>query len=87
MTSVSESKSHENIHIFINRVTFDETDGVKPIMSVAEIAELAKVDPANAVVRLENGPDKDPLDPTKPIAVKNGMQFLVTRKNVEGGSR
>lgn len=75
----------QHLHIFVNRIKFEESDGVKPIMTVAEIAALAKVTADNAIVRFETGPNKDPLDPAVPIEIKNGQHFLVTRKVVDGG--
>ena len=72
-------------YIFVNRRRFDGGDGVRSEMSGEQIAALVGVPPDNAVVRLETrgGHEEIPVD--KEIEIKSGMQFLVTRKTVEGG--
>lgn len=72
-------------HIFVNRRRFDGGDGVRSKMTGEQIAALVGVPPDNAVVRLETrgGPEEIPV--SKEIEIKSGMQFLVTRKTVEGG--
>jgi hypothetical protein len=75
----------DNLHIFVNRRKFDGTDGVREQMTGAQLAALVNVPADNAVVRLESGPDKREIASTEVIHVKNGEQFLVTRKIVEGG--
>jgi len=73
------------LHIFVNRRKFEEGDGVRPEMTGAEIAALVGVPKENAVVRKESGPDQKEIGVDERIEVKNGDQFLVTRKVVEGG--
>lgn len=73
------------LHIFVNRRKFDNPEKVKPVMTGAEIADLVGVPAANAVVRLESGPDQREIAADTPVELKNGMQFLVTRRTVEGG--
>ena len=75
----------KQLYIFVNRRKFEEGDGVKSEMNGAEIAALVGVPPDNAVVRLETrgGPSEIPIDKT--IEIKEGFNFLVTRKTVEGG--
>lgn len=75
----------DHLHIFVNRRKFDEGDGVRPIMTGAQIAALVDVPEANAVVRLESGPDPREIGLSEQLQLKNGLQFLVTRKVVEGG--
>ena len=54
-------------------------------MTGEQIAALVGVPSDNAVVRLESrsGPVEIPID--KKVQIKSGMNFLVTRKTVEGG--
>jgi len=74
-----------NLHIFVNRRKFERGDGVKPVMTGAEIAALVGVPADNAVVRLETGGEPREIPVTETVHIKNGMHFLVTRKVVEGG--
>ena len=74
-----------SLHIFVNRRKFETGDGVKESMTGGEIAGLVEVPADNAVVRLESGPDKREIPVGDSIQIKNGQQFLVTRKVVEGG--
>ena len=75
----------KHIHIYVNRRKFEEGDGVLPEMTGEQIAALVGVPPDNAVVRLETrrGPEEIPID--KKTEIKDGFNFLVTRKTVEGG--
>jgi hypothetical protein len=73
------------LHIFVNRRKFEIGDGVKETMTGGEIAALVDVPTDNAVVRLESGPEKREVPIGETIQIKNGQQFLVTRKVVEGG--
>lgn len=73
------------LHIFVNRRKFGEADGVSPEMTGAQVAALVDVPSANAVVRIDSGPDKRVIDVNETIHVEMGQQFLVTRKVVEGG--
>lgn len=75
-------KKDEKLHIFVNRRKFDEGDGVKPVMTGAEIAALVDVPADNAVVRDIH---QNPIGTDQKVDIKNGDQFLVTRKVVEGG--
>ena len=75
----------DNLHIFVNRRKFGEGDGVRREMSGAQIAALVGVPAENAVVRLETEHGLQEVSVTVTIQIKNGMQFLVTRKVVEGG--
>lgn len=81
-----EKQPQENLHIFVNRRKFEEGDGVRPEMTGEQIASLVGVPKENAIVRYDSGPHKgDPIDVDQKIPIKNGDQFLVTRKKVEGG--
>jgi hypothetical protein len=75
----------EKLHIFVNRRKFDEADGVRKEMTGGQIAALVNVPADNAVVRLESGAEKREIGINETITIKNGEQFLVTRKVVEGG--
>jgi hypothetical protein len=90
MTEVTHSRERgkpdqEKLHIFVNRRKFDDPEKVKPVMTGAEIAGLVGVPANNAVVRLESGPDQREIAADATVELKNGMQFLVTRRTVEGG--
>ena len=81
-----EKQPQENLHIFVNRRKFEEGDGVRPEMTGEQIASLVGVPKENAIVRYDSGPNKgDEIPVDKMIPIKNGDQFLVTRKKVEGG--
>jgi hypothetical protein len=89
----NETKAHEEakedkdakLHIFVNRRKFERGDGVKEVMTGAEIAALVSVPPENAVIRRDTGPDKGEIGINESVKIKNGAHFLVTRKVVEGG--
>lgn len=83
MTEKDCKKRHP--YIFVNRRKFEEGDGVKPVMTGAQIAALVDVPPDNAVVRLETCGEPREIPITEKIEIKGGMHFLVTRKTVEGG--
>lgn len=74
------------LHIFVNRRKFETGDGVREAMSGAQIAALVDVPADNAVVRRDSGPDKGEIGINETVHIKNGDQFLVTRKVVEGGA-
>jgi hypothetical protein len=82
----AEEKDKEHLQIFVNRRKFEEGDGVRPEMTGAQIAALVDVPADNAVIRLESGGEPREIPVTETIHIKNGMQFLVTRKIVEGGN-
>ncbi len=82
---VGTDKDKGDLHIFVNRRKFGESEGVREKMTGAEIAALVQVAADNAVVRIDSGPDKREIGIAEVIAVKNGEHFLVTRKVVEGG--
>jgi hypothetical protein len=78
-----EHKKHELI-IFVNRKRKTEADGVKPEMTVDEIAALVGLTAATANVQQErDGKAGPPLSGI--VHVHNEEHFLVTRKTVEGG--
>ena len=74
-----------HLHIFVNRRKFDEHHGVHREMTGAQIAALVGVPAENAVVRQEVHGELQPVPLDKPIEIKNGAHFLVTRRKVEGG--
>lgn len=75
----------DEIHIFINRRKFEETDGVRLQMTGRQIAELVGVPADVAVVRRGNTGDSPEVGLDQVLEVRNGEHFLVTRKVVEGG--
>ena len=85
MTEKEKGKPGNHLHVFVNRRKFDEGDGVQDRMTGEQIAALVDVPAANAVIRLESGPSHRDIGVSEAIEIKNGMQFLVTRKVVEGG--
>jgi hypothetical protein len=85
MAAKTEPNKTGNLHIFVNRRKFEESDGVKAAMTGAELAKLVDIAPDNAVVREEGGPDKKVIEAGDTVQVKTGDHFLVTRKVVEGG--
>ena len=79
----NEHKKHELV-IFVNRKRKTEADGVKPVMTVNEIAELVGLTAETANVQEErDGKAGPPLSGT--VHIHNDEHFLVTRKKVEGG--
>lgn len=73
------------LHLFVNRRRFDVSDGVKPVMTGAEIAALVGVASDIAVVRRDTGPDQREIPVTETIEIHQADHFLVTRRVVEGG--
>ena len=73
-------------YIFVNRRRFDGGDGVRDEMSGQQIADLVGVPADNAVVRLETRSGLEEIQIKEEIEIKSEMQFLVTRKTVEGGN-
>jgi len=81
----NEKQDQEQLHIFVNRRKFSRSDGVKEVMTGAEIAALVGVPPNLAVVRIDSGADKREIGIDEKVNIKNGEHFLVTRRVVEGG--
>jgi hypothetical protein len=78
-------KELEHLHIFVNSRRFDKAHGVKLDMTVADIANLAKISPEVAVVRRYHGKHySEPMHGD--IEIVSGDHFVVTRKKVDGGS-
>jgi hypothetical protein len=88
-----------DLHIFVNRRKFEEGDGVRSEMTGRQVAALVNVPAENAIVRVESVPSRGEVgvvvetgpepgeveDLDNVITIVNGMQFLVTRRIVEGG--
>ena len=72
-------------YIFVNRRRFDGGDGVRDEMTGKQIAALVGVPADNAVIRLETRGGQQEIPVNEKIQIKSEMQFLVTRKTVEGG--
>jgi len=78
-----EHRKHQLV-IFVNRKRKTDADGVKPAMTVNEIAELVGLTAETATVQeLHDGKAGPPLSGT--VHVHNEEHFLVTRKQVQGG--
>lgn len=80
-----DGPGHDPFHIFVNRKKFEEKDGVKAKMTVAEIAALVGIPAANAVVRRGNNSNAPIVEGSEPLIIKHAEHFLVTRRTVEGG--
>lgn len=81
---MAEEKNKHELVIFVNRKKKTQADGVKPEMTVNEIAALVGLTAETATVQQEeHGKAGPPLSGT--VDVHNGDHFLVTRKTVEGG--
>ena len=84
MTEQEHEHKKHGLVIFVNRKEKTEADGVKPEMTVNEIAELVGLTADTAVVQQEHdGKAGPPLSGT--IHIHDHEHFLVTRKKVEGG--
>lgn len=73
------------LHIFVNRRKFGESDGVKAIMTRAEVAALVGVPASVAVVRRGNDAGAPIIATDDPFEIHQAEHFLVTREVVEGG--
>jgi hypothetical protein len=84
-THMAEHEHHKHeLVIFVNRKRKTEAEGVKPEMTVNEIAELVGLTAETAKVQPErDGKAGPPLSGI--VHVHNDEHFLVTRKTVEGG--
>lgn len=78
---MDESK-HENLHIFVNDRRFNREEGVLPEMDGRQIAALVNIAPDEAIVRLEHGGETREIPLTETIHIKDGMRFLVTKRNL-----
>lgn len=76
---------HTQLHIFVNRRRFNESQGVHEEMTGGQIAALVNVPPDLAVVRRETPPPAGEIGIDQQIHIENGEHFLVTRRVVEGG--
>jgi hypothetical protein len=81
----NKTEFHEELQIFVNRRRFGRSDGVKDVMTGAEIAALVDVPPENAIIRIDDGHEKPEIRVDQKVEIRNGQHFLVTRKRVEGG--
>lgn len=80
-------EKQKDLIMFVNRIRFNEAQGVKREMEIDQIAGLVGLTAATAIVRrlLCDDDTSDPLFERQKI--KRGDQFTVTRKKVEGGFR
>ena len=80
-----DKNKDKDLHIFVNRRRFGSEDGVTASMTGASIAALVEVAADNAVIREGNSENGQEIAPGDPVTLKNGDQFFVTRKIVDGG--
>jgi hypothetical protein len=72
------------LHIFINKIKYDETEGVKKTMTGRELAALVPVDPKFAeITRIHPKEEKIGIDQT--ITIEMADQFEIIRTNVQAG--
>ncbi len=82
MNTDNVTHAAEKLHIFVNRKKFDE--GIKPTMTVDEIARLVGMTAETATVRRDHGGKAgDPLQGT--VEIHQADHFVVTRNQVQGG--
>lgn len=86
LASIKGAEKEKQLHIFINRLKFDREQGVKDEMAAGEIAALVGLTAHTAIVRQIYGQSQNYSEPLQgTISLKNGDQFVVTRRHVEGG--
>ena len=80
----NHDEKEKQLHIFVNRLKFDRQQGVKEVMSADDLARLVELSAETATVKWATGKQAGE-EVTQPVEVKNGDQFIVTRKQVQGG--
>jgi hypothetical protein len=77
------NNDHDKLHIFINKIKFDEKDGVKKTMSGGELADLVSVPGDNAkITRLR---DRKVVTVEETIEIHIADHFEIIRKIVQAG--
>ncbi len=78
-----KDQNKDKLHIFINKIKFDESQGVKHQMTGGELADLVSVTRDNAqITRLRDNREFSGLDI---IDIQNGDHFEIIRKIVPAG--
>jgi hypothetical protein len=78
------NSDHSKLHIFINKVKYDETDGVKESMTGRELAALIPVDP-NVIEITRLTPHEEKIGIDQVISIKMADHFEIIRTNVQAG--
>lgn len=73
----------EKLHIFINKIKFDESEGVKPTMLGGELADLVSVPRDNAKITRKN--DNKEISVNDTVDIKMAEQFEIVRNVVPAG--
>lgn len=71
------------LHIFINKIKFDETQGVKPSMLGGELADLVSVPRENAKITRKRDSKEFSVNDT--IDIKMADHFEIIRNVVHAG--
>jgi hypothetical protein len=78
-----KDQNKEKLHIFINKIKFDESQGVKSQMTGGELADLVSVPRDNAqITRLR---DHREFTVEDIIDIRDGDHFEIIRKIVPAG--
>lgn len=73
----------EKLHIFINKIKFDETQGVKTSMLGGELADLVSVPRENAKITRKR--DNKGFSVQETVDIKMADHFEIIRNVVEAG--
>lgn len=77
------NQDHQKLHIFINGIKYDESEGVKRSMTGSELAGLVPIPAENADITRKNSDDKIPIGEILEIHMAD--HFEIIRKTVEAG--
>jgi hypothetical protein len=78
-----KDKDKEKLHIFINKIKFDETQGVKTQMTGGALADLVSVPSENAKITRQK--DNKEFTVADTIDIHMGDHFEIIRKVVPAG--
>ncbi len=78
-----KDNGHKKLHIFINKIKYDENDGVKSTMTGGELADLVPV-PREVADITRVHPDEK-IDINQTIEIHQADHFEIIRKNVQAG--
>jgi hypothetical protein len=77
-------KEKDKLHIFINKIKFDEEKGVKPKMTGGELADLVSVPRDNAKISRQRDNQEFTVEQT--IDIHMADHFEIIRKRVQAGA-